>query len=449
MSIEEYLDRLTEQLRCRKAREPVREEIRQHLEDQTAAFMADGMGEQEAKEAAVREMGDPIEVGNELDRIHRPKMAWRLMGLIVSLGIGGYLVQYFLQARFLGDAAASAGNPGKQMAFLLLGFGIMTGVCFLDYSWFGKRAGLLSAVLYGLLLAGKLCFGTMLNGSQRWISVGSFSIDISMFLFLLVPLYGAVLYSWRGQGYGAVAKGCLWMLPAIWLALKCPSMYAGLVLMFSSLTVLTAAVGKGWFQVSKRKTLGALWGTAALAPVVIGVLAVRRGGYQAARLAAILDPGSNPDYLGNIIRGLLADSKWVGAADALSTEAAGAFAQDLVGEYILTFVISYYGILAGIVAVGLIVWLLIRLYRVSVKQRNQLGQIMGIGCASVLTFQVALYLMGNAGTLLMGAYCPFLTNGGSGMAVDFCLFGLVLSVYRYENVLTERRSPAGRTSRVW
>lgn len=449
MSIEEYLDRLTAQLRCRKAREPVREELRQHMEDQAAAFLADGMEADQAQEAAVREMGDPVEVGNELDRIHRPKMAWKLIALIGVLGIVGYLVQYFLRARFLGTAAEAAVSPGKELALLILGFAVMTGVCFLDYSRFAKRPGLLSVALYGALLAGKACFGTMVNGSEKWISLGPVSVDLSLVLFLLVPLYAAVLYSWRGQGYGAVVKGALWMLPAVWLAFQCPSMYASLVLFFSGLIVLIAAVAKGWFRVSKRKTLGVLIGTVVATPLLLGAMVFLRGGYQAARITAMLDPEGSPSYQLMMIRNLLAGSKWVGSADVLSTEAAGVFAENCVGEYILTFVVSYYGILAGGVLVGLIVWLLIRLYRISVRQKNELGQMMGIGCASVLTLQVALYLMENAGRVLMGVYCPFLTYGGSGILVDSCLFGLVLSVYRYENVLPVSRPPVRGTSRVW
>ena len=70
MRAEEYLTILTDQIWCRMAREDVRKELLCHIEDQKAAFLS------EAEEAAVREMGDPVETGNELDRIHRPKMAW-------------------------------------------------------------------------------------------------------------------------------------------------------------------------------------------------------------------------------------------------------------------------------------------------------------------------------------------------------------------------------------
>ena len=54
MRAEEYLTILTDQIRCKMARKAVREEIRCHIEDQTAAFLSEGMEQAEAEEAAVR-----------------------------------------------------------------------------------------------------------------------------------------------------------------------------------------------------------------------------------------------------------------------------------------------------------------------------------------------------------------------------------------------------------
>ena len=34
-------------------------------------------------------------------------------------------------------------------------------------------------------------------------------------------------------------------------------------------------------------------------------------------------------------------------------------------------------------------------------------------------------------------YCPFLTAGGSGIMISYIMFGILLSIYRYQNVLVE------------
>ena len=64
---QEYLKSLTEQIRTKRARTMVAEEVEAHIEDQKQDFMAHGLGEEEAESMAVVEMGDPVEAGVKLD----------------------------------------------------------------------------------------------------------------------------------------------------------------------------------------------------------------------------------------------------------------------------------------------------------------------------------------------------------------------------------------------
>ena len=93
---------LTEQIRCKMARGTIEQEINDHIEDQKAEFLSEGMSQTEAEEAAVREMGDPVEVGLEMDRIHRPTMAWGMIALIVGLSLAGYLLRSVMYQTVLG-----------------------------------------------------------------------------------------------------------------------------------------------------------------------------------------------------------------------------------------------------------------------------------------------------------------------------------------------------------
>ncbi len=72
-------------------------ELEDHIEDQKCDYMTEGMEPSEAEETAVLEMGDPVEVGIKMDRIHRPKMAWKMIGLIAVLNLAGILLMYCLR----------------------------------------------------------------------------------------------------------------------------------------------------------------------------------------------------------------------------------------------------------------------------------------------------------------------------------------------------------------
>ena len=52
MDREEYIQILTDQIRCAKARAMVGDEIRMHIDDQAFAFREPGMGEEQALKAA-------------------------------------------------------------------------------------------------------------------------------------------------------------------------------------------------------------------------------------------------------------------------------------------------------------------------------------------------------------------------------------------------------------
>ena len=79
-----YIQTVTDQIRCKRALPLVTKELEDHIEDQKCDYMTEGMEPSEAEEAAVLEMGDPVEVGIEMDQIHRPKMAWKMIGSYCS-----------------------------------------------------------------------------------------------------------------------------------------------------------------------------------------------------------------------------------------------------------------------------------------------------------------------------------------------------------------------------
>lgn len=80
-AIQIYLETVAAQIRWKRARNIIIPELAQHLEDQYAAFAAEG--HENAEQLAVEEMGDPVPVGIELDRLHRPQPQWGIIALTI------------------------------------------------------------------------------------------------------------------------------------------------------------------------------------------------------------------------------------------------------------------------------------------------------------------------------------------------------------------------------
>ena len=439
MKAEEYLKTLTDQIRCKMAREAVWDELLCHIEDQKAAFISEGMEQDEAEEAAVLEMGDPVETGNEMDRIHRPKMAWGMIALIAVLSIAGYVVQKLIEAKVV-EAGGYNWLGSKNLLFLAAGLVIMIGVCFLDYTRIGKYAREIMISVDVLVFVGITFFALMLNGAANFIWIPVIGpITIEYILLLTVPLYAGVLYSYRGQGYRAVVKGILWMILPVWLALRIPRLTTSVTLALSFVIMLVIAVWRNWFRISRKKTLAGIFAGTVIAPAMVGAYYWFFGAsYQQERMRMILTRNPNESgagYTVGVIRQLLGDSRIAGPGN-LSLEASQV---PVFQDFVLSGVIAYYGILAAVIFVGLLLFLLVRFLKISLGQRNQLGMLMGAGCSVLFLVEAAFYLLTNLGVIYVGTFCPFLSYGGTGTMVTYILLGLLLSIYRYQNTAPERR----------
>lgn len=440
----DYMKILSDQMRWKKAVPIVTKELETHIEEQKKDFMADGMSDYEAEMAAVAEMGDPVEVGVDMDRLHRPRMNWPAIAVIGILSVLGLAVRYFLNMHFSTEdlyRQFTFGPVSGAAYYMVFGLAVMTVICYIDYTRIAYYARELTVIYFVLLAAGGLLFSTQVNGSNAFISMylwNPVSINIRMAVQLFIPLYCAVLYCYRGEGYKGFLKGVLWSAPMLAVA-GIFSLSSIVVIVPTVFVVLSAAVYKGYFKVDKKKTLIGIWSVAALLPAVIAAIIFKFGaGYQAARLHAMLDPeGYEAGYQLHAVRELIKGSRFVGQGANLSELA------DTVPDrmsFVLAYITAYYGVLAAVLIMGVMILLFYRLAFHAWKQSNQLGMLMGVGCGAALLMQVVWYVLCNMGVIIAGAvYCPFITHGGSGAVVTYILLGIMLSIYRYQNGAVEVR----------
>ena len=78
-AMEAYLQQVLHQIRWKRARQVIGRELQSHLEDQYDALLAAGLSPDQAETETVRQMGDPVSVGQALDKLHRPRLEWGLL----------------------------------------------------------------------------------------------------------------------------------------------------------------------------------------------------------------------------------------------------------------------------------------------------------------------------------------------------------------------------------
>lgn len=454
MRREEYLHTLTEQIRCKMARGTIEQEINDHIEDQKEEFLSEGMSQTEAEEAAVREMGDPVEVGLEMDRIHRPTMAWGMIALIVGLSLAGYFLRSVMYQTVSG-IEQSAGktedlfwvgtslswHTSLELPALLLGLVLMIGICYMDYTRIAVYAKPILIAYQVLLFIGLQVAGVKMNGSTRFIRMpfGNIVLNLIDLLWLTIPLFAAVLYSYRGQGYRGILKAILWMIiPSYFLIKRCQSLIAAMILEVVYCVVLAAAVYKGWFQVCKKAVLTGIGVVVVLIPVLLaGGIWCFGMAYQKERIAAIFSIG---DYAVDFPRVNMIREMISGSSAFHGNPQFKELLKYVDGSvHLLASVVAAYGILAGILLVLCLVILIFRFAKISLNQKNQLGMVMGTGCTALFLIQTVVFILENLGGVVgnMGIYCPFFGTGRSGMMTSYILLGLLLSICRYQKTAPE------------
>ena len=412
--MEEYLNNLLDQIRCKKAHAAIREELESHISDQIVDNMKAGMTREEAEKAAVCDMGDPVTTGISLDQIHRPKMARQMIVLMAVIMFAGVLIHWMM------------GAPVACMQ-TISGFCLMFFICHLDYT---RIAAIAKVIAAGIILVGiyALFFGVRFGGnilvaSLLWLRISMFS-----FLMLYVPVYGAILYSYYGEGYKGLVKAALWAVPPLFIALMMPSLTLFLILSVCMVSLLVLAVVKKWFQVKQKRVV---IGAAILVLAITGILQIANTPYQMDRIRNFLAGDVESNYVTKVLKNCFSGSILIGkGVEELKTTL-----PDYNNSFILAYLTGTYGYIICAAVCAVLVLLIVAIFSIVFRQKNQLGMMMGFGSGMILFTNIAINLLENFGILPTSqTFLPFFSKGGSCMYVCYILMGVILSVYRYKDV---------------
>lgn len=404
--IERYLETAGAQVRWRRVRPALERELRTHLEEQTEAYLAEGMTEDAAEAEAVRQMGDAETVGLALDAVHRPKKQTAILlfaGLAIVLGM-------YLRTEWIGSSLAFALASG------VLACGALFGGYYLDY----RRLSRYAWYIYGaVFVLGAICvYQTTFMGPGAPRMLGITVGDTSEYAALLYPAaYALAVYALRGKKGGfwlSLAALAPFALPFLW------DRYVGILpqLLFAvcAAAVLLSAIRAGLFQVKKNCARALVWALLVLA--VVGIF------YQdAQRYQNFSDWYFSPAGLREwreILREYWKNSSTASALLTRGTLAEANRLGTLSGAPAWLWLAALYT-----PQIVLLVILLVR----TAKLKNPLGRMLCVPTGVLLTMQLAFGLLYQAGIFPLSAPLPFI-SGNLYTVMDAALLGLALSTLR-------------------
>ncbi|HDR5274099.1 TPA: FtsW/RodA/SpoVE family cell cycle protein [Bacillus thuringiensis] len=174
---ERFLKEVTNHIKSKEAKDLVATELDFHLKQTKNMWIEKGLSEEVAEDKAVEQMGSPIKLGQELNKLHKPKVDWFLIGLLVAaMGLG------FLPVIALGHADLLM----NKVIFVILGVTTAIGMMLFDYRKL-ERLGWLFYTIGVLILLMIKCFPTASLNGEPLLKIGSVIIDCLMtipFFFL-------------------------------------------------------------------------------------------------------------------------------------------------------------------------------------------------------------------------------------------------------------------------
>lgn len=415
----EYCQQVSQQIRWKRVRGVVAQELEQHLCDQQDAYVEQGHDADEAARMAVAQMGDAQMVGQALNQTHRPQTPWLPMFVILVLLAVGLVLQSVLSPDTI-----RALPYGIAAAAFFLGY-------FMDTSLLGRHAG----KVYGLVLALSLLalfrirvslHAVMLGHSFAVLSLPPFDIMLGNLTLIFPIAYGLFVYRMRNRGMLGIVYCGLAYLPFAGFLLCIPTIIGFLLYTIASLVLLCTAIWLGWFHVRRVRGLALVLITAL---ACLGVFFAALFSMESLRFRIFLNTGLDMEsfnYLHNKVRELIAQAAFLGEGSGdLST------ILNLETDYSLLYGIHHFGLGPFLVLMLLSVGLYIFCMRRGLRQQSMLGKLLVVAGSTTFVLQVVSYGVTNLGYGLFGAISfPFVSYGGTALVFNALLMGCMLSVFR-------------------
>ncbi|MFB0844524.1 FtsW/RodA/SpoVE family cell cycle protein [Paenibacillus oleatilyticus] len=426
-NVRDYLSSVCFQIRARELHKDIRRELESHLEELVLDKEAEGASREEAVAWAIRQMGDPVTVGRELHRIHRPRMHWGLLlGLIAFLGLGVFAMFSIGSSYGRLRSGGIGGLAFDKMIFIGMGFLGLLAFYFMDY----RKLKAWSLFMYGVAAVGMICtilFGPQVYGGARR-AIFITRIDwtaLSSYLFIIAA--AGLLLDWWEQ------KRRFWLKSIVAFVLVPFTLYA---IMPSLSTLLFYLIGYGSLcGVITRKWWLALLQAGGIL-LLSGVMAAMASPlYMKNRLSAFLNPVIDPSGAGYMyiqMKAAISSAGWWGYGFG----AVNPKLQYIHGELILTYLVFSFGWGVGIVIAGAAVYFVARMLHSLGQVRDTYGKMLIVAATSLIGAQFGYCIGMSLGLLpITSVAFPFVSYGGTHILIEMAVVGLVLGIYRRKDMI--------------
>lgn len=432
---ENYLNEVCSFIKYKGIHNEVKDEMNLHIEELASSYTAQGCSEDEAIEKAVADMGSASEIGQKLNKQHKPQTEWSIILLTSLISVFGILVMY-VSSNFESHPVSFT----SHILHIILGAAVLAGMYFVDYTKLKKHPGILFSAAVFLLVACAL-FGTEYNGARRWIHIGRITVSANaVACILFVTAFCGFIEKYQGTGFIGIFKMLLWGLGSMLLFVIQPSMSMSFILFVAYAVVLLRAISLNHFEGNKKIQMISILSIGIISVLCAFAFLSVISPFRIERMFAFWNHGASDPFGSGWIHAmadkLLKSSSIIGKAAPLSEGSIDWVMPSITTDFALVNLINNFGWAAGIVFVLIAAIFIVKMFMTSNKIKNSFGFYLSLISCVMLTAQFVINVLMNLGLFpYTDIPLPFISYGGTHYIANMVYVGLILSAWRKNNIL--------------
>ncbi|MFZ7943281.1 MULTISPECIES: FtsW/RodA/SpoVE family cell cycle protein [Bacillaceae] len=417
-----FLNEVTGQIKSKEAKKYVADELGFHLKEAKNLWMGKGLLEAEAEEKAIEQMGSPTKLGIQMNKLHKPKIDWfTLILLITTLGLG------FLPIVSLWNIDERYFSVSKTI-MVLLGGAAALGMMAIDYRKWRNRGWLFYSLGILFLIVIRTFSNTTINGVPLLRIPSIITLESSMALPFFFLAWASFFTNERLKVWQFFI---LFFLPFFFF-FTVPS--TPVIFMYTVMVFVMI-----WWSKYSYKKIGSIFGIMVSGFTLFGWMAWQwqyLKMYQMERLMAFINPeeySSGAGYLVLRVKELMTEAGWFG--HPVNKE----FIPSAHTDFVFVSLTYIYGWLFAAALVSILSLFMVRIIAISFKIQDSYAKLLLIGAVTLYGVQLAC----NVG-MALGVFpqtsisLPFISYGLMPVLLNSFLIGVVLSVYRRKDFLSHR-----------
>ncbi len=361
------------------------------------------------------------------------QMSWGLVLLTTLISVIGFAMLY----------SAANGNvdpwASRQMLRFSIGLALMLAIALIDVRFLFRWAYLAYFGTMGLLIAVEL-MGTTGMGAQRWIDLRFIQLQPSELMKVVIVL--ALARYFHGLSPEEIARPFYLLVPILLtlapaaLVLKQPDLGTAAMLLMVGTAVFFCAGVRLW----KFAVVGVL----GLSAIPIGWQFLHA--YQKQRVMTLFNPENDPLGAGyHILQSKIAlgSGGLFGRGFLQGSQSHLNFLPEKQTDFVFTMLAEEFGMVGGLVLLGLYAVLMIYGLAIAIRSRNQFGRLLAVGIACNIFLYIFINIAMVMGLIpVVGVPLPLISYGGTAMLTIMAALGLIMSIYIHRDVRIPRRGLA-------